>query len=181
MNFAIPTATYSLLKTLGNSELLANPELRISEGEKATLHIGQRIPVPVTTISGYNPGTDAPAANHDLAVPYTSFQYQDVGIKVAMEPRVHHNREVTLKLTVEVSNQGAPVEFAGQDAADVRHAHDRVDDPPQGRRDELPGRPHSVEQDPAAPPRLRSSATSRFIGRLFTNEHTRARRAPISC
>ncbi|HET8798010.1 MAG TPA: secretin N-terminal domain-containing protein, partial [Thermoanaerobaculia bacterium] len=49
--FTIPTATYSLLKTFGNSELLANPELRISEGEKATLHIGQRIPVPVTTIS----------------------------------------------------------------------------------------------------------------------------------
>ena len=116
MTFAIPTATYSLLKTLGNSELLANPELRISEGEKATLHIGQRIPVPVTTISGYNPGTTStPATNQNLTVPYTSFQYQDVGIKVAMEPRVHHNREVTLKLTVEVSNQGASVEFAGQE------------------------------------------------------------------
>src|SRR5687768_16718208 len=42
LTFTIPTATYSLIKTLGNSELLANPELRISEGEKATLHIGQR-------------------------------------------------------------------------------------------------------------------------------------------
>ncbi|HVE70065.1 MAG TPA: secretin N-terminal domain-containing protein [Thermoanaerobaculia bacterium] len=116
LNFAIPAATYSLLKTYGNSELLANPELRISEGEKATLHIGQRIPVPVTTISGYNPGTQTPGQqNPNLTVPYTSFQYQDVGIKVAMEPRVHHNREVTLKLTVEVSNQGTPVTFAGQE------------------------------------------------------------------
>jgi general secretion pathway protein D len=116
LNFAIPSATYSLLKTYGNSELLANPELRISEGEKATLHIGQRIPVPVTTISGYNPGTQTPGQqNPNLTVPYTSFQYQDVGIKVAMEPRVHHNREVTLKLTVEVSNQGTPVTFAGQE------------------------------------------------------------------
>ncbi len=42
LTFKIPTATYSLLKTLGDSELLANPELRISEGEKATLHIGQK-------------------------------------------------------------------------------------------------------------------------------------------
>jgi general secretion pathway protein D len=114
LNFAIPTATYSLLKSAGNSELLANPELRISEGEKATLHIGQRIPVPVTTISGYNPGTQT-GNNPNLTVPYTSFQYQDVGIKVAMEPRVHHNREVTLKLTVEVSNQGTPVDFGGQE------------------------------------------------------------------
>ena len=113
LNFTIPTATYSLMKSAGNSELLANPELRISEGEKATLHIGQRIPVPVTTISGYNPGTTG--TNPNLTVPYTSFQYQDVGIKVAMEPRVHHNREVTLKLTVEVSNQGTPVDFGGQE------------------------------------------------------------------
>jgi general secretion pathway protein D len=115
-NFTIPTATYSLLKTYGNSELLANPELRISEGEKATLHIGQRIPVPVTTIQGYNPGNTTGGNNNgQLTAPYTSFQYQDVGIKVAMEPRVHHNREVTLKLTVEVSNQGTPVKFAGQE------------------------------------------------------------------
>jgi len=113
VTFSIPSATYSLLKTFGNSELLANPELRISEGEKATLHIGQRIPVPVTTIQGFNPGTGT-GSNPSLTAPYTSFQYQDVGIKVAIEPRVHHNREVTLKLTVEVSNQGQPVTFAGQ-------------------------------------------------------------------
>ncbi|HYR28264.1 MAG TPA: secretin N-terminal domain-containing protein, partial [Thermoanaerobaculia bacterium] len=111
---AIPTASYSLLKTLGDSELLANPELRISEGEKATLHIGQRIPVPVTTMAGYNTGTQ-PTGGQQLVTPYTSFQYQDVGIKVGMEPRVHHNREVTLKLTVEVSNQGDKVTFAGQE------------------------------------------------------------------
>ncbi len=113
VTFAIPTATYSMIKTFGNSELLANPELRISEGEKATLHIGQRIPVPVTTIPGYAPG-GTQGNNGGLVANYTSFQYQDVGIKVGIEPRVHHNREVTLKLTVEVSNQGQPVTFAGQ-------------------------------------------------------------------
>ena len=115
LNFTIPAATYSLLKTLGNSELLANPELRISEGEKATLHIGQRIPVPVTTVASFTGSVPNPQ-NPNVVNPYgtTSFQYQDVGIKVAMEPRVHHNREVTLKLTVEVSNLGQPVTFAGQ-------------------------------------------------------------------
>ena len=113
VSYAIPTATYALLKTIGNSELLANPELRISEGEKATLHIGNRIPVPVTTVAGYTPGGQT--GGNQLVTPYTSFQYQDVGIKVGIEPRVHHNREVTLKLTVEVSNQGPTVSFAGQD------------------------------------------------------------------
>ncbi|HXG59204.1 MAG TPA: secretin N-terminal domain-containing protein [Thermoanaerobaculia bacterium] len=108
VSITIPTATYAFLKNIGNTELLANPQLRISEGEKATLHIGQRIPVPVTTFPTIStvPGQTAQQV--------TSFQYQDVGIKVSMEPRVHHNREVTLKMTIEVSNPGITVEFAGQ-------------------------------------------------------------------
>ena len=101
ISFVIPGAAYSALKSIGNSQLLANPELRISEGEKATLHIGSRIPVPVAQFTNISntPTTGQPGF-------ISSYQYQDVGIKVAIEPRVHHNREVTLKLTVEVSNQG---------------------------------------------------------------------------
>lgn len=108
LSFSIPNATYTAIKSAGNSQLLANPELRISEGEKATLHIGNRIPVPVSTFTSVSTTTSGTFA------PVTSYQYQDVGIKVSMEPRVHHNREVTLKLTVEVSNQGPPVIVSGQ-------------------------------------------------------------------
>src|ERR1700730_11247871 len=107
-SFSIPNASYTALKQASNSELLANPELRISEGEKATLHIGNRIPVPVSTFTSVSTTTTGTFA------PVTSYQYQDVGIKVSIEPRVHHNREVTLKLTVEVSNLGAPVIVSGQ-------------------------------------------------------------------
>lgn len=99
-SITLPTASYALLKSISNVSLLANPELRISEGEKATLHIGNRIPVPVTTF------TTGVQQNNFGSLPATSYQYQDIGIKVAIEPRVHHNREVTLKLTVEVSSQG---------------------------------------------------------------------------
>jgi general secretion pathway protein D len=106
-SFNIPTVSYSFAKSLGNANTLANPELRISEGEKATLHIGQRIPVPVTT---FTTGVQSGSLG---SLPATSFQYQDVGIKVAIEPRVHHNREVTLKLTVEVSDVGEDVNVGG--------------------------------------------------------------------
>jgi general secretion pathway protein D len=107
LNFTIPSVTYNLIKSISHSETLANPELRISEGEKATLHIGQRVPVPVTTFTtGVQNGTQG-------NLPATSFQYQDVGIKVAIEPRVHHNQEVTLKLTVEVSDVGPTTDVGG--------------------------------------------------------------------
>lgn len=96
--FTVPSVAYGFVKTNSDSQLLAKPQLRISEGEKATLHIGQRIPVPVSTF------TSASTGGTGTFAPVTSFQYQDVGIKITIEPRVHHNREVTLKLTVEVSN-----------------------------------------------------------------------------
>ncbi len=106
LTFTIPSASYAFVKTRSDSRLLARPQLRISEGEKATLHIGQKQPIPVSTlytstIPGQNQG------------PITSFQYQDIGIKIAIEPRVHHNREITLKLTVEVSNIAGSVPATG--------------------------------------------------------------------
>lgn len=112
-SFTVPSSVVvNLIKSASQSETLANPELRISEGEKATLHIGSRIPVPVSTFSSVNTGGTGGTGTY---APVTSFQYQDVGIKVSIEPRVHHNREVTLKLTVEVSNVGAYVDGgAGQ-------------------------------------------------------------------
>lgn len=97
----IPSATYKLLKTASEASLLARPQLRISEGETATLHIGQQVPIAVTT---YNSIVNQPGQGGNIFAPPTSYQYRDVGIKISIEPRVHHNREVTLKLAVEVSN-----------------------------------------------------------------------------
>src|SRR6185436_10839086 len=48
-----------------------------------------------------------------ITAPITSFQYQDVGIKLDIEPRVHHNREVTLKVKVEVSDISREIQAAG--------------------------------------------------------------------
>ena len=96
--FTIPAVTYNLIKNNTDAELLAKPQLRISEGQKAQLLIGDRTPIPVTTFQTQFAGTGS------NITPVTSFQYQDVGIKIEVEPRVHHNKEVTLKLTIEVSN-----------------------------------------------------------------------------
>ena len=80
-----------------DAQLLAKPQVRISEGEKAQApHRRPRA----------DPGDHLQhraARSGGNIVPITSFQYQDVGIKIDIEPRVHHNKEVTLKLQVEIS------------------------------------------------------------------------------
>ena len=173
ISFSIPNATYSALKSLGNTQLLANPEMRISEGEKATLHIGSRIPVPVSTFTSVSTTTSGTFA------PVTSYQYQDVGIKVSMEPRVHHNREVTLKLTVDVSNLGAPVIVAGQApqptfATRTIESTIRLKD---GETNFLAGLIQQTDENSDSKTPFLGDLP--LIGRLFTNNHKHSLRTDL--
>jgi general secretion pathway protein D len=48
---SIPSIIYDFVKTNADAQLLAKPQVRISEGEKARLVIGDRVPIPVTTFN----------------------------------------------------------------------------------------------------------------------------------
>lgn len=96
--FPIPNIIVNFLQTDSDSQVLAKPQLRVMEGKKASVHIGDRVPIP--TSSYVYPGNTT-QTNY---VPTTTFTYQDVGVKIEIEPRVHHNREISLKVTAEVSS-----------------------------------------------------------------------------
>ena len=106
-NVVLPTVTINLIKSSGEAETLAQPQLRITEGQKGSLVIGDQEPIPTTTFN-----TSQTIGGN--IVPITAFQYKDVGIKIELEPRVHHNNEVTLKLKVEASERTGDVTFNGQ-------------------------------------------------------------------
>jgi general secretion pathway protein D len=106
-NVVLPTVTINLIKSAGEAETLAQPQLRITEGQKGSLVIGSQQPIPTTTFNtSTTVGTNI--------VPITAFQYKDVGIKIELEPRVHHNNEVTLKLKVEASELTGEQTLNGQ-------------------------------------------------------------------
>jgi general secretion pathway protein D len=95
-SLTIPSIIYDFLKSNSDAQLLAKPQIRVTEGEKAEVKIGDQVPIPVTSFNTSNTVGSS-------VVPITSFQYKDVGINISVEPRVHHNKEVTLKLSVQVS------------------------------------------------------------------------------
>lgn len=103
----LPTVTINLIKSAGEAETLAQPQLRITEGQKGSLVIGSQQPIPTTTFN-----TSQTIGGN--IVPITAFQYKDVGIKIELEPRVHHNNEVTLKLKVEASELTGEQTLNGQ-------------------------------------------------------------------
>jgi len=102
----VPSFIVNFIKSDADAQVLARPQLRITEGEKASLHIGDRVPIPTTTFNTAN-------TIGGNIIPVTSFQYTDIGIKIDVEPRVHHNLEISLKVKVEVSNLAGSVEGTG--------------------------------------------------------------------
>jgi general secretion pathway protein D len=95
---AVPGASFSFLTSDGNTKILQKPEVRALNDEKASLKIGDRVPI---ATGSFTPGVGgsgiSPLVN-------TQFQYLDVGVNIDITPHVHSNQEVTLKMVLEVSS-----------------------------------------------------------------------------
>lgn len=89
----IPGANLSLLMSDSNSKVIQKPQIRAMDSEKASLKIGDRIPIATGSYqSGLSNGVN------------TQFQYIDVGVNIDITPYVHGNNEVTLKMSLEISS-----------------------------------------------------------------------------
>ncbi|MEW6612268.1 MAG: secretin N-terminal domain-containing protein [Pseudomonadota bacterium] len=80
----------------GDTNLLANPRIRVKNKEKAKVHIGERVPVITTTVT---------SAGTTSFLPET-VNYLDVGIKLEVEPLISLDDEVSIKVGLEVSSLG---------------------------------------------------------------------------
>jgi general secretion pathway protein D len=93
----ISQATATALFSDSSTKLIQKPQIRAVEGQKASLKIGQRVPV---ATGSFQPGIGGVGIN---PLVNTQFQYLDVGVNIDITPRVHANGDVTLKITMEVS------------------------------------------------------------------------------
>src|SRR5579863_5518185 len=93
----IPSANLSLVMSNSDTKLIQNPQIRALDGQKASLKIGDRVPV---ATGSFQPGIGGVGIN---PLVNTQFQYLDVGVNIDITPHVHSNGEVTLKITMDVS------------------------------------------------------------------------------
>jgi general secretion pathway protein D len=109
----LPSATANFLLTDSTTRVIQNPEVRSLEGQLAKLNIGDRVPVATGSFqAGVGVGSTTGAGFVNPLV-NTQFQYIDVGVNVEVTPRVHPNRDVSLKLQVEVSSVSNEVTIGG--------------------------------------------------------------------
>ncbi len=168
----IPGFVYDFVKTSTEAQLLASPQVRISDGEQATVHIGEQVPIPVTSFN-----TSGTIGGN--IVPITSFQYQDIGIRLDIQPRLHHNKEITLELKVEVSNISGFVTGVGEQQQPIIGTR-RVESTIRlmdGETNFLAGliRTDETVTDTGIPGLMDLP----LIGRLFTHKKTDAKRTDL--
>ena len=86
----------SLRREVGDFNTLANPRIRARNREKASVLIGDKVPI-VTATTGQG-GFVSDSVN-----------YLDVGLKLAVEPTVYADDEVGIRINLEVSSLGREV------------------------------------------------------------------------
>src|SRR5579859_647592 len=95
----LPGATANFILTDTATKVIQNPEIRSVDGQPAKLRIGSRVPIATGSFqAGVGVGTSAvnPLVN-------TQFTYLDVGVNVDITPHVHPNHEISMKVSIEVS------------------------------------------------------------------------------
>ena len=95
-----PNLALDFLKGNGDARLVASPNVRVLSGETGEVNIGEKISTTQSQLSLPTTGTTGTNSASSLlgGVGQTSFSYEDVGVKIKVEPRVHHNGEITLKI-----------------------------------------------------------------------------------
>ncbi|RTL57721.1 MAG: general secretion pathway protein GspD [Rhodocyclaceae bacterium] len=87
----ISATTINLRQDNNFTNLLANPRIRVRNHEKAKIMIGDKVPVITTTTTATGLVSD-------------NVQYLDVGLKLNVEPDIHLQDDVAIKIGLEVSS-----------------------------------------------------------------------------
>jgi general secretion pathway protein D len=88
------SVSVDLLKTVGLSNVLASPRIRAKNKEKAKVLIGNRVPVITSGVSATTGGSYSTS----------NVQYLDVGLTLEVQPTVHLDGNVAIKVGLEVSS-----------------------------------------------------------------------------
>jgi general secretion pathway protein D len=103
---SFPTsATLDFFKQEAHAKTLASPRIRVLTGEKATINVGDKQPILLSTTNVLPTSLGGVPTTSTV----TSTEFKDTGVKLIVEPRIHLVNELTLKLKIEVTRLGEEV------------------------------------------------------------------------
>lgn len=104
--FRFPSSVLlNFFKQESQAKTLASPKLRVLNNQKASINVGDKQPILLST-TNVLPGQAATGAVPTTST-VTSIEFKDTGIKLTVEPTVHLNNTISLRLQIEVTRLGA--------------------------------------------------------------------------
>ncbi|BCA54077.1 putative General secretion pathway protein D [Nitrospira sp. KM1] len=94
-------------KQVTDAKTLAAPKVRVVNNKKAEINIGDKQPILLST-TNVLPGQAATGAVPTTST-VTSIEFRDTGVKLTVEPLIHLNNEMSLKMKIEVVRLGEQV------------------------------------------------------------------------
>jgi general secretion pathway protein D len=112
-SITLPGATANAIMSDNKTHIIQDPEVRVSDGERAQLKIGERVPIATGSFqAGVGVGVGGGAGVVNPLV-NTQFTYQDVGVNIDVTPRVHPDGDISMKLIVDVSSLAGSESIGG--------------------------------------------------------------------
>ena len=106
-SITLPGAVAAILMTDSKTRILQNPNIRVTEGEEASLRIGSRFPF---ATGSFQPGALTGGLQPLVS---TQFQYQDLGVNLDITPEVLPGGDISLELKVEISSLQTTINLGG--------------------------------------------------------------------
>jgi general secretion pathway protein D len=104
---SLPGAMLQAVMSDSRTKIQESPEVRVSDGQKVTLKIGEKYPY---ATGSFQPGVGTVGVSPLVS---TQFQFVDIGVNVELTPHVHGNEEVTLHVSVDISNIANTLNLGG--------------------------------------------------------------------
>lgn len=117
----LPSTIIQAMLSDTRNHVMQRPQLRATDGGKASLKIGQKIP--------YVSGSLNSAVATPGSIPYatTQFQQVDVGTNIDLQPHVNGTDEISMHVKVEISNELNQVDIGGIEEPVIGQQVDEAD------------------------------------------------------
>ena len=116
LSVLLPSAAANAVLNDSRSHILQSPQVRTTDGQKATLHIGSRIPYAtgsfLPSFGGTAGGGQGGVGGVGLLAS-TQFQFQEVGVNLDLTPRLEPDGQIAIHALVDISSVGPSQSFGG--------------------------------------------------------------------
>lgn len=108
-DLTLPGATVNAVLSDNQTRIIQDPEMRMTDGDKAVLTVGEKIPIATGSFQagvGVSTTSVSPLVN-------TQFTYNNVGVEITVTPRVHPDGSVTLNQDIQISSLAGNTNIGG--------------------------------------------------------------------